>query len=109
MTAPALSRISAGSSSETVAAEIVILELCRVLLGDPQDKGLMPRMVQGERHLKMCAIGQYLEAGDSLRGGQPCSDRCQRVHDAIDMAGIWLKAHEAETSQPTLFDEQEAV
>lgn len=116
MTAP-LARLATGSSSETVAAEIVILDLCRVLLGEPKrdkhgkrkDYGLMNHIVNGEQHIRSCQIGMYIEAGDSLRGGQPCSDRCQRVRDAIDMAEIWLKAHEHGESvtaprPPTLFD-----
>lgn len=118
MTAHPLARVSSGSSA---GAEVVILELCRILLGDPKrdkhgkrrDYGLMHHIVNGEQHIRACQIGMYIEAGDSLRGGQPCSDRCQHAHDAIDLAGTWLKAYaqitaEAEVRQPTLFD-REAV
>ena len=105
-----------------LTAETVVLVLCRVLLGGGErdkhgklkDRGLMNHFVNGTRHLQSCQIGMYIEADDCMRGGQPCSDRCQRAHDAISMAGQGLKAHEgseqgeARPVQPRLWD-QEAV
>lgn len=85
-----LQRVERGTS-----AEDVVLALCAVLLGNGKsDKGLMTRMAYGGRHLKMCQIGMYIQEGDSQRGGQPCSDRCQRAHDAIALAADWLRANE---------------
>lgn len=77
-------------------AETVVLELCRVLVGDgDKDRGLMTHMVNGAGHLEQCQIGMWIQAGDSLRGGQPCSARCLAVQAALRQAGLWLKAQEA--------------
>lgn len=91
--------------------ETVILDLCRVLIGDGErDRGLMSHMVNGGQHIETCQRGMWIQAGDSLRGGQPCSKRCLAVQAAISQAGRWLRAHEAPLAvQAAMFESERAV
>ena len=106
MTAAPLGCIETGGSAALVAAEAVILDLCCVLLGGKgsplgtSDRGLLRRAVNGTRHLESCQIGMYVQAGDSMRGGQPCSDRCRLAREAASRGGQWLKAHERAIEAP---------
>lgn len=92
-------------------AESVIAELVRVLLGrhpdlGKWDRGLMSLMIGGEQHVPKCPKGQYLVAGDSLRGGQPCSDRCVLAWAAIGLAAEWFRAREQQSASIEAFGEQ---
>lgn len=80
-------------------AEDIILAFCAVLLGDrgtdPKDRGLMSQIIAGRQHIERCQRGMWIQAGDSLRGGQPCSTRCLNAQVTLDAAARWLKAREA--------------
>lgn len=76
-------------------AETIVLTLCRTIIGDGRkDRGLMTQIKHGQQHIPTCQVGQYIAEGDSLRGGQPCSQRCQDAREALRAASRWLKAHE---------------
>ena len=79
-------------------AEDVILALAAGYYGqDGNGAGLLVKR-RGAMHVARCMQGLWVAEGDSLRGGQPCSDRCQQVATAIRLASAWLKAHD--TQQP---------
>jgi hypothetical protein len=59
---------------------------CLALGGDGRkNAGLLSRWYGGEKHLpeRDCAVGQWRSAGDSLRGGADCSDRCRQARGAL--------------------------
>lgn len=62
-----------------------VTALLTVLAGTTKrkDYGQMSRVVEGRRHLWSCNSGMWLQAGDSLRGGQPCSARCVQAAAAL--------------------------
>lgn len=65
------------------------------LAGDPKrktDRGQLSRVIAGRRHLWSCNHGMWLQAGDSLRGGQPCSERCVQAHEALRLGAVFLQA-----------------
>ncbi len=65
------------------------------LAGDPKrktDRGQLSRVIAGRRHLWSCNYGMWLQAGDSLRGGQPCSERCVQAHEALRLGAVFLQA-----------------
>ena len=79
---------------ETLQAGLAAVgALMTVLAGDGRkDRGLLAKRHEGTVHLRECNIGMWLVAGDSLRGGQPCSQRCRAAHEAMRMAGVFLQA-----------------
>lgn len=80
-------------------AEAVILALCAGYLGqDGHGAGLLVRR-NGRLCTPRCPRGQWLQPGDSQRGGQPCSDRCRQIAEAIAQAAEWLKTHEREPAR----------
>lgn len=95
---------SARPLARSSAAEAVVLDLLRVLLGDQKrdkhgkrkDYGLMSLMAHGFQHTPRCPHGQWLSVDGSRPHGDPCSDRCRTAHAAIRAASIWLKAHGVE-------------
>lgn len=81
-------------------AEMVIMELCRVLLGNgpngAPDRGLMSHIVRGEQHIERCQAGMWLTPGGPRPDGDPCSARCMAAHAALKLAEQWLRANESE-------------
>jgi hypothetical protein len=76
--------------------ETLLLAYAGVLLGgDGRGAGLLRKRVDGRYHTERCQIGMWVRDGDSLRGGQPCSDRCESVRETIQAGERWLKAREA--------------
>lgn len=99
MTARAEPAVAPGSAAE------VIVRLVWVLRGNGErdahgnliNRGLMSRIYRGEQHVPTCQKGYYAVAGDSQRGGQPCSDRCLSAQEALRLAAEWLYAHRPPT------------
>lgn len=92
----------------------VIAGLLLVMIGDgKKDHGQMSHRTAGGWHLESCQRGMCIQAGDSLRGGQPCSKRCQTAQIAAEFAVAWLLANRTdERPQPEqrdLFHLEEAV
>lgn len=80
------------------SAEEAILMLLYALIGDGRkDHGLRTRVYRGTRHIPTCMVGYCVREGDSQRGGQPCSERCVEVQQAIDAATAWLYANRPPT------------
>lgn len=77
---------------ETLAAATAAVNaLARVLGGDgKKDRGLMPRVVYGERHIQNCNRGLYLYPGSHATGGALCSERCVAAREALGLAGRFL-------------------
>lgn len=75
----------------------VILGLCFSLLG--QDGQGAPLLVLREDgwHAPRCQRRMFVHAGDSLRGGADCSDRCRQTNAAIDAAEQWLREQAGDT------------
>lgn len=66
--------------------------LMTVLAGDgKRDKGLMSRVVYGQRHVYTCNRGLYLYPGSAATGGALCSERCVAAHEAMRLAGVFLE------------------
>lgn len=82
----------AGRDETLAAALSAVGALMTVLAGDGRkDRGLLAKRHEGTVHLRECNIGMWLVAGDSLRGGQPCSQRCRAAHEAMRLAGVFLE------------------
>lgn len=76
-------------------AEVVILELCRVILGDGRkDRGLLTYRAKGRNHVPTCSRGMWLSPTSPRPDGDPCNARCDAVHEAINAAERWLIARE---------------
>ena len=77
----------------TVTSLAAVGALMTVLAGDGRrDRGLLAKRHEGTAHLRECNVGMWLVAGDSLRGGQPCSQRCQAAHEALRLGAVFLQA-----------------
>lgn len=78
---------------ETLAAAFAAVgALMTVLAGDGRrDRGLLAKRHEGTVHLRECNVGMWLVAGDSLRGGQPCSQRCLAAHEALRLGEAFLR------------------
>lgn len=80
--------------TETLQAGLeAVGALMTVLAGDGRrDRGLLAKRHEGTVHLRECNVGMWLVAGDSLRGGQPCSQRCRAAHEALRLGAAFLLA-----------------
>lgn len=82
----------AGRDETLTAALAAVSALMTVLAGDGRkDRGLLAKRHEGTVHLRECNIGMWLVAGDSLRGGQPCSQRCRAAHEALRLGETFLR------------------
>lgn len=82
------------------ARQLALAAAILALGGDGRkNPGLLSRWFRGEKHLpeRDCAVGQWRSAGDSLRGGAECSERCRQAREALDAC---LDALEAEMGVP---------
>jgi hypothetical protein len=87
---------AAGDGAGVGDTELVMLGALYVLVGDgAKDRGLMTRIVAGEQHAPTCMRGLWVEMGDSLRGGQPCSERCLTAQMVVGWLRTWIWEHRA--------------
>ena len=85
-------RLMAERDGTLRAGLLAVGALMTVLAGDGRkDRGLLAKRHEGTVHLRECNIGMWLVAGDSLRGGQPCSQRCRAAHEALRLGETFLR------------------
>ena len=86
-------RLMAERDDTLRAGLLAVGALMTVLAGDGnRDKGLMSRVVYGQRHVYTCNRGLYLYPGSAATGGALCSERCVHAHEAMRLAGVFLQA-----------------